>query len=650
MTHIVERQSELSVEDGWLPEELLTAGGAQGALCALFEGHPDLVVVADERGCIAGGNLRLLQELGYCRAQLEGQSIAMLLPQQNRARHDEHLRSFWLAPATRKMGAGVEPKIRDAEGNCFPVDVTLWPIACGARSYVMAVCRRLDALLAQSQMHVRVLVEGVRNYAINLLDADGRILTWNAGSQRIHGLSATEALGRNFSILFPLQEAESGEPARLLEEAARLTRCRVEGWRRGAGGKSIWAEIDLNAIYDIAGKLSGYICVLHDATEHKLSEESLRKLNFELEQYRVILENIDEHAIYTLDADGGITGWGTGAQRMLGYTAEEVLGRHYAIFSMDEDRQAGVPQRELMEAAAAGRCLTDSWRLRSDGSVVWSSGVISAVRDEAGGLVGYVRVARDRTEEKMFTDAQERLAVELEERVTERTRQLEATVAELRSRNEEARQHAEVISRNLREKEMLLREIHHRVKNNLQVVQSLLKMRARLLPAGESREAFETTVERVSAMALLHERLYQTPDLAGLPLSSYVRDLFRDVMASNSLEPGQIQFKLDADEIPLKIEYGVPFGLLMNELMCNSLKHAFPDGKRGIISVSAHRVAGGVRVVVEDDGRGLPEDFDPATSPSMGLKLAGSLARQLGGRLEFCNRSGCCVIADLTRM
>jgi PAS domain S-box-containing protein len=650
MTHIVERQSELSVENGWLAEQLLTAGGPQGALCALLESHPDMVVVADDQGCIAGGNTRLLRELGYGRAQLEGHPIALLLPQESHARHDQHLPGFWPAPAARKMGAGIEPKARDAQGNCFPVDVTLWPFACGERNYVMAVCRRLDTLLMQSDMHVRALVEGVRNYALNLLDADGRILTWNAGSQRIHGLSASEALGRNFSILFPPQEAESGGPARLLEEAARLTRCRVEGWRRGAGDKSIWAEMDLSAIRDSAGKLSGYICVLHDATEHKLSEESLRKLNFELEQYRVILENIDEHAIYTLDAEGCVTGWGTGAQRMLSYTAEEVLGRHYAIFSMDEDRQAGIPQRELTEAAAAGRCLTDSWRLRSDGSVVWSSGVISAVRDEAGELVGFVRVARDRTEEKMFADAQGQLAVELEERVTERTRQLEATVAELRSRNEEARQHAEVTSRNLREKEMLLREIHHRVKNNLQVVQSLLKMRARLLPAGQSREAFETTVERVSAMALLHERLYQTPDLAGLPLSNYVRDLFRDVMASNSLEPGQIQLKLDADEIPLKIEYGIPFGLLMNELLCNSLKHAFPDGRRGTISVSAHRVASGVRVVVEDDGRGLADDFDPATSPSMGLKLAASLARQLGGRLNFCNRAGCCVTADLTRM
>lgn len=504
--------------------------------------------------------------------------------------------------------------------------------------------------LVRSQMHMQALVASVRDYGINLLDTEGTILTWNEGSRRIHGLSATQALGKNLSILFPLEEAENSASAKLLNEAAQTGRCRFEGWRVGPEGAKIWAEIDLTALHDGAGQLTGFTHVVHDATEHKLSVESLRRLNFELEQYRIILENIDEHAIYTLDAEGRITGWGTGAQQVLGHTAEEVLGQHYAIFAPEEDRAAGLPERDLAVAAATGRCCTDSWRLRKDGAMIWLSGVISAVRDEANTLVGFIRVARDRTAEKIFADAREHLAAELEKRVVERTRQLEETVAELQHRNDEVQAHAEVISRNLREKEVLLREIHHRVKNNLQVVQSLLKMRARLLPSGESREAFTTTVERVSAMALLHERLYQTTDLSGLPLSSYVRDLFRDATASNSLEPGQIQLRLDADDIPLNIEFGVPFGLLMNELICNSLKHAFPDGRSGVISVSAHRIASGVRIEMEDDGRGLPENFDAAANPSMGLKLAASLARQLGGKLEFSNRTGCCVTADLARM
>jgi two-component sensor histidine kinase len=246
--------------------------------------------------------------------------------------------------------------------------------------------------------------------------------------------------------------------------------------------------------------------------------------------------------------------------------------------------------------------------------------------------------------------ARKQVTAEPEQRVAERIRQLEETVAELRRKNQEAQANAETVARSLREKEMLLREIHHRVKNNLQVVQSLLKMRARLQPEGETRQAFDTTVERVSAMALLHERLYQTPHLEGLPLSTYIRDLFRDVSASNLLDPAQVHLRLDADDIPLQLDFGIPFGLLMNELLCNSLKHAFPDGRRGAISVSVRRVEGAVRMIVKDDGRGLPENFDPAASASMGLKLAASLARQLGGTLAFSSDGGCCVQADLRRM
>jgi PAS domain S-box-containing protein len=504
--------------------------------------------------------------------------------------------------------------------------------------------------ISPSLTHLRALVESMRDYAINLLDAQGNILTWNEGSRRIHGLTAFEALGRHYSILFLQEEVESGEPARLLEESARTGRQTTQGWRVGADGQKLWVAIDVTAIRDGTGELTGFTRVVNDQTEHRASLEHLRKLNLELEQYRVILENIHEHAIYTLDAKGCVTGWGSGAQELLGYTAAEALGQHYSIFCTPEDRTSGVPEHELEEAATAGRCCTDRWRLRREGTLLWTSGVLSAVRDESGGVVGFVRVARDRTEEKMFSDAREQVAAELENSVAERTRQLEATVEELRRRNEEARVHSETVSRNLREKEILLREIHHRVKNNLQVVQSLLKMRARLLPEGEMREAFETTVDRVNAMALLHERLYQMPHLDGLPLPKYLRDLFRDLFASTSLEPGQVHLRLQADEIPLQLDFGIPFGLLMNELLCNSLKHAFPEGRRGNISVTVRRVEGAVRLVVQDDGRGLPENFNPGTTASMGLKLAASLARQLGGTLDFANQDGCRVTADLRRM
>jgi PAS domain S-box-containing protein len=212
------------------------------------------------------------------------------------------------------------------------------------------------------------------------------------------------------------------------------------------------------------------------------------------------------------------------------------------------------------------------------------------------------------------------------------------------------REHELRIEASLREKEVLLREVYHRVKNNLQVVQSMLKMQARTMPQGETRTAIDTTVQRVHAMALVHQRLYQVEDLANLSLSRYLRDLFAGAMECNSAQPGQVGFNLDAEEIVLTLESAIPFGLLANELLSNCLKHGFPDGRHGVIDVTVRRVSGAVRLVVKDDGIGLGEHFNAGEGNSMGLKLAASLAHQLGGRLEFTNDNGCRVQADLTRL
>jgi PAS domain S-box-containing protein len=214
----------------------------------------------------------------------------------------------------------------------------------------------------------------------------------------------------------------------------------------------------------------------------------------------------------------------------------------------------------------------------------------------------------------------------------------------------EQREHEEQLQTSLREKEVLLREVHHRVKNNLQVIQSLLKMRARLLPEGETRAAIEATVQRVHAISQVHERLYQRDDLASLSLGDYLRDLFNGVENTNSAERGQIQLQMDADDIQLHLDSAVPFGLLVNELISNCFKHGFPDGRNGTIEISVHRVDGVVCLAVEDDGVGLPEHFDASKCGSMGLKLAGSLAHQLGGRLRFTSTKGCRIESSLTRL
>jgi two-component sensor histidine kinase len=202
----------------------------------------------------------------------------------------------------------------------------------------------------------------------------------------------------------------------------------------------------------------------------------------------------------------------------------------------------------------------------------------------------------------------------------------------------------------LEAKDILLREVHHRVKNNLQVIQSLLRMQAASLRDEETREAVATTAQRVYAMARVHERLYQTSDVRDLPVESYLRDLFDGAIDSRSFEQGRIHLKLDAEDIPLSLERAVPFGLLINELVCNSLKHGFRDGRAGTVEIEVHRRETGTHIAVKDDGVGLPPDFDPSASPSMGLQVASGLARQLGGKLMFTSENGCCVRAVLERI
>jgi PAS domain S-box-containing protein len=532
--------------------------------------------------------------------------------------------------------------------------------------------RESNLALAESEERFRLLVECVTDYAIYMLDPHGQVCTWNAGAERSKGYIAEEILGQHYSIFFLPEDAAVGVPALELATAEREGRYETEAWRLRKDGTKFWALVTLTAIRDGKGELRGYAMVTRNLSVQKAAEEALRSHNAQLENYRTIIEHIDSYVIFTLDVEGRIISWSPGARNILGYKAEEVMGREYSIVFTPEELRAGKPLQEMEEAVRNGSCAVDSWRMRRDRSQFWASGVLTAVWDDMGKLTGFIRVARDMTEHKQMEDAQAhlaaglevrvrdrtlqmedaqaRLAAELEDRVQERTLQLEVNMEELRRRNAEAEAIALNAARELKEKEVLLGEIHHRVKNNLQVVQSLLKMEVRTLPPSEARAAIESMVLRVRAMAMVHDRLCQMPGLASLSIASYLREIFEGAIASYSVDPGRISFELDTEDILLNLDRAIPFGLLANELLSNSLKHGFPAGRKGTISASIHRVDGVVRMVIQDNGIGLPVNFDAGSCKSMGLKLVESLAHQLGGVLQFTSRQGCHVQGDFTRL
>jgi two-component sensor histidine kinase len=187
----------------------------------------------------------------------------------------------------------------------------------------------------------------------------------------------------------------------------------------------------------------------------------------------------------------------------------------------------------------------------------------------------------------------------------------------------------------LKEKETLLQEIHHRVKNNLQVISSLINIQMRKLEPGPSRQALQECQTRVQAIALIHEKLYQARNYSRVPFSQYAMGLASNVFHAAGVSPGVVQLEVEVGEVALGVDKAIPCGLILNELITNTLKHAFPQERRGTVRVELDQTpAGRVRLVVKDDGVGLPAHVDIRQSDSLGMQLVCTLAEQLAAIIE----------------
>jgi PAS domain S-box-containing protein len=205
----------------------------------------------------------------------------------------------------------------------------------------------------------------------------------------------------------------------------------------------------------------------------------------------------------------------------------------------------------------------------------------------------------------------------------------------------ERKQAEEKIKASLREKEVLLQEIHHRVKNNLQIISSLLYLQSTRTEHPEAISALRESRDRVKSMALIHERLYESPNLASIDVGGYVRSLVSDLRRSYITEDSSVRLTVNVGDIPLGITEAIPCGLIINELVSNAMKHAFPKGRDGEITIRLQRAgANQIALTVSDNGIGFPEQVDFRKSPSLGLTLVNSLVGQLEGSIELDRSKG----------
>ena len=242
-----------------------------------------------------------------------------------------------------------------------------------------------------------MLVEGITDYAIYLLDDSGHVTSWNRGAERFKGYTEGEIIGQHFSRFYTDEDKAIDLPATALRTAREEGRFEREGWRVRKDGTRFWAHVVIDPIRDSQGEVIGYAKITRDLSERRRAEEKLRASQ---EQFRLLVQGVTDYALYMLDLDGRVSSWNAGAERIKGYSHEEVVGQHFSQFYTPEDRQAGIPIKGLHEAAARGRWETEGWRVRKDGTRFWAHVVIDAIRDDSGQPIGFAKITRDITDRK----------------------------------------------------------------------------------------------------------------------------------------------------------------------------------------------------------------------------------------------------------
>jgi PAS domain S-box-containing protein len=250
-----------------------------------------------------------------------------------------------------------------------------------------------DRSLAQSDFSS--VVELIKDYAVFLLDANGRVRTWNLGAQRIKGYQASEIIGEHFSRFYTAEDVKADLPAKALRTALQDGRYEKEGWRVRKDGSRFWADVVITPVRAASGELAGFVKVTRDLTERKIAQENLRQSR---ERSRLLVENVRDYAIFFVDLSGTVGTWNSGAEQMTGYRPDQIVGSHFSILYPPEEVKEGRPRRDLEIAVRDWRVEYEGWRVRKDGSRFQAEIAMWVLYDDRGATVGFIISIKDVTE------------------------------------------------------------------------------------------------------------------------------------------------------------------------------------------------------------------------------------------------------------
>jgi len=481
--------------------------------------------------------------------------------------------------------------------------------------------------LFESERRFRLLVEGVIDYAIYMLDPQGIVTNWNAGAKRIKGYDPEEVLGRHFGMFYPPEDRAAGLPERALRIAREQGKFEAEGWRVRKDGTRFLASVVIDALYE-DGELVGFAKITRDITERGKATEALKESE---RHFRLLVSGVTDYALYMLDPTGTVTNWNAGGERIKGYSPEEIIGQHFSRFYTTADQAAGRPARALQQAVEHGRYEEEGWRVRKDGTLFWASVIIDPIRDDEQRLIGFAKITRDISERRETQLAMEKIQRQLAE------------------------------SQKLDALGQLTGGVAHDFNNLLMVITGSLHMLKKSAGSDpkllRAAQAIETATSRGAALTrqLLTFARRQSVHPQTIDVNEQIYSV-RDVLDTGIGSTVELRIDVEDGIWPITVD-PAEFETALVNLVINA-RDAMPRGgsvtirARNVFIDDGERKGDHVAITVTDTGVGIPPDivakvFDPffTTKPigkgtGLGLSQVHGFAHQAGGTVAVESELG----------